>query len=129
MSGKPTPCPGGCGRMVRPYRASAEHFPWTVKRYAGGHCEPCHKGRVAVVDTRPEIRPCTECGVQTRPTRISPKDAPETKLRVGDLCRPCNAACATVAPERAAVVERELAVFFRSRRRRGIPVEGIRVGV
>ena len=126
--GEAHPCPGQCGKMVRPQRGNVADFPGTVKRYTGGYCRQCNPGTAVVVDTRPDIRPCIHCGTPTRPTRISAAEAPGARIRVGDLCRVCDNACATVDPSQEALVAHELDLFFRARRRRGIPAEGIKVG-
>lgn len=129
IRGEAHACNGGCGTMLRPDRGTIKEFPGTVRRRTGGYCWNCRKAAETVIDDRPLVRPCTGCGHMTRPTRVKPQDAPGARLRAGDLCRVCDNNCGTVPPERAALVAHELEVFFRARRRRGVPAEGIKVGV
>lgn len=114
-----TMCEGSCGRLLRPNNLTPADCPGTVKRHANNMCKYCHR-RTLPEPVRGEqkvIRPCVECGHSTRPQKIKAAAFPGTRLRVGELCRNCDSACATVSDDRARYVRGELDAYLRSRGR------------
>lgn len=112
---EPTRCAGECGRYVRPSETSSEQWPGTMRWRANGMCEPCW--RVANHRAKPRFRACAECGCMTRPKSIPATEAPDTRVRDGEVCRPCKEAGGTVTTARVEYIRRELAAYFRSRGR------------
>lgn len=97
---KDDPCQAGCGRTG-----------W----YARGYCRQCYRARDW--PKLPKFRDCELCGHPTRPKTVKYADAPNTRIRNGELCDPCSNAGVLVTPERARYITGELVAYLRSRGR------------
>jgi hypothetical protein len=110
-----TLCAGSCGRQLRPKSEREGAWPGTIRWHAKGMCEACY-----MTVEWPElerVRPCELCGHPTRPKPMRAADAPGTRVRDGQLCRPCNETGAKVTPERARYVAGEIVAYLKSRGR------------
>lgn len=92
MKHEPTQCKGGCGKSLRPKRATREQFPGTVRAEAWDRCQPCYIALKEQGMTLKERKAgkCKRCDRPTRPRGARIEDYPGTVGEYGaNKCLTC----------------------------------------